>query len=153
MGIDASDRGAMAAVASKIMAEVAETMRHRTAEITDDAAARLARRHAERTRPVPVRPLATLVAAAHAETTAVVWRRGLVAEVDHRDDRVVLRLPDRTITFPTSCGPAVDALRHGLVADARSTPGLVPADAAVLIRRLLREAVVVPTDSRGQSTP
>ena len=68
-------------------------------------------------------------------------------------ERVVLRLPDRTITFPASCGPAVDALHHGLVADPDAMPGLDRADATVLIRRLLREAVVVPADQRGQSNP
>ncbi|BBZ27676.1 hypothetical protein MMAD_19710 [Mycolicibacterium madagascariense] len=153
MGVDAADRGAMAAIATKIMAEVAEAMRHRAAEVTDGAAARLARRHAERTRPVPVRPLATLVAAERAEHTTVRWRRGLVATVEHFADRVVLRLPDRTITFPASCAPAVDAFRHGLVTDATATPGLDRADATVLIRRLLREAVLVPASQGGQSNP
>ncbi|MGH3645182.1 MAG: cupin domain-containing protein [Myxococcota bacterium] len=148
MGVDPSDQGAMAAIATKIMAELADTMRHRGAEISESGAARLSRRHADRTRPVPVRPLASLDAAQHAGTTSVIWRRGLVANTDHYADRVVLRLSDRTITFPPSCGPAVDALVHGLVADASSLPGLDSADAAVLIRRLLRESVVVPA-SRG----
>jgi ribosomal protein L16 Arg81 hydroxylase len=153
MGIDPSDRGTMAAVASKIMADIADTMRHGAAEVADGAAARLSRRHAERTRPVPVRPLATLAAAENAGTATVQWRRGLVANVDHYVDRVELRLPDRTITFPTSCGPAVDALHRGLVADAGATPGLDRADATVVIRRLLREAVLVPADQGGQSIP
>jgi ribosomal protein L16 Arg81 hydroxylase len=153
MGVDAADRGAMAAIATKIMADVVETMRHRSAEVTDGAADRLSRRHAERTRPVAVRPLATLAAADHADGATVQWRRGLLANVDHFADRVVLRLPDRTITFPASCGPAVDAFHDGLVAHAGATPGLDRADAAVLIRRLLREAVVVPADQRAQSIP
>jgi ribosomal protein L16 Arg81 hydroxylase len=153
MGIDPTDHGSMAAMATKIMAEVADTMRHRAAEISAGGAARLSQRHAERTRPVPVRPLASLDAAEHGGTTTVTWRRGLVANTDHHADRVVLRLPDRTITFPTSCGPAVDALAHGLVADAASLPGLDRADASVLIRRLLRESVVVPADQRDESIP
>jgi hypothetical protein len=152
MGIDPADHGAMAAVATKIMSEVADTMRHRAAEVTDDAGRRLSRRHAERTRPVAVRPLASVAGAERADATSVVWRRGLVADVHRYADRVVLRLPDRTITFPTSCGAAVDALAHGLVADADALPGLDRADATVLIRRLLREAVVVPADRRDPST-
>jgi hypothetical protein len=92
-----------------------------------------------------------LAAAEHAGTEPVVWRRGLVAHVDHYPDRVVLRLPDRQITFPTVCGQAVDALHHGLVADAASLPGLDCPDATVLIRRLLREAVVVPASRREPS--
>ena len=56
----------------------------------------------------------------------------------------MLRLPDKEMTFPASCADAVAALRGGAVADAASLPGLDRADATVLIRRLLREAVVVP---------
>jgi hypothetical protein len=153
MGIDPSDHGAMAALATKIMAEVADAMRHRAADISAGAAERLSWRHAERTRPVAVRPLAALDAAEHAGTTTVAWRRGLVATTDHHADRIVLRLPDRTITFPASCAPAVDALVHGLVADAASLPGLDHADAAVLIRRLLRESVVIPTEQPDPSIP
>ena len=145
MGIDPSDHGAMAAIATKVMAEVADTLRHRAAEVGEGAAARLSQRHAERTRPVAVRPLASLDAVAHAETATVRWRRGLIATTEHRADRVVVRLPDKVITFPTSCGPAIDSLAHGDVADASSLPGLDRADATVLIRRLLRESIVIPT--------
>ena len=66
------------------------------------------------------------------------------APVDTTADRIALRLPDRTISFPGSCAQAVLALRRGSVADAGSLPGLDRADGAVLIRRLLREAVVTP---------
>jgi hypothetical protein len=135
MGIDPADHGTMAAMATKIMTDVADTMRFRAAEVTTAAAARMSQQHAERTRPVPVRPLASMEAAEHAATSTVRWRRGLVANIEHYADRVVLRLPDRTITFPTSCGAAVDALHHGHVADAGSLPGLDRADGTVLIRR------------------
>ena len=58
----------------------------------------------------------------------------------------MLRLPDKVMTFPMSCADAVAALHRGLTADAATLPGLDHADATVLIRRLLREAVVVPVD-------
>src|SRR6185369_6701551 len=61
-GIDPADQGSMAAIATKVMAEVAETMRQRAPELSADSAARLSRRHAHRTRPVAVRPLASLAA-------------------------------------------------------------------------------------------
>ncbi|WP_199256163.1 cupin domain-containing protein [Mycolicibacterium mengxianglii] len=144
MGIDPTDRGSMAAIATKVMAEVTDTVQHRATDISEGSATRLSQRHAQRTRPVAVRPLESLAAAEHAGFHPVEWRRGLVAHVDHHADRVVLRLPDRTITFPALCSPALDALHHGLVADATSLPGLDQDDAAVLIRRLLREAVVIP---------
>jgi ribosomal protein L16 Arg81 hydroxylase len=150
-GIDPADHGAMAAMATKVMTELAETLRLRAADVSLDTAARLSRRHAQRTRPAPVRPLASLAATERADAQPVQWRSGLVATVEHHADRVVLRLPDRTITFPASCAAAVDALRHGSIADAGSLPGLDRADAAVLIRRLLREAVVVPVDDPDAS--
>ena len=102
------------------------------------AAAQLSRQHVERTRPVPVRPLASLAAADDASTTPVQWRHGLVAALEHNGDRVVLRLPDRTMTFLTSCGDAMQALHRGKITDAGGLPGLDRADATVLIRRLLR---------------
>ena len=151
MGIDPADHGTMSAMATKIAAEVTDILRNRANEFTAAAATRLSQRHAERTRPAPIRPLASLAAADRAGASVVAWRRGLVANVDHFPDRVMLRLPDRTITFPTSCGQAVDALQHGRIADAGSLPGLDRADATVLIRRLLREAVVVPADRPDQS--
>ena len=151
VGIDPADHDEMTAMATKIVAQVVDTMRHRAAEVSEGAAARLSQRHAERTRPVSVRPLAALEAAELAGTTTVRWRHGLVATIDHHDVRVVLHLPDRTMTFPESCAPAVQALHRGLIADADSLPVLDRADATVLIRRLLREAVVVPADQYEQS--
>ena len=149
MGVDHADTGAMAALATKVITEVTDTLQQRAADVADSAADRLARRHAERTRPAAVRPLASLMSSAHADECTVGWRPGLPGAVERFGDRVVLRLPDRTITFPPSCGEAVEALRHGLVADAGSLPGLDRADATVLIRRLLREAVLAPVDERG----
>ncbi|KUI30249.1 cupin domain-containing protein [Mycobacterium sp. GA-2829] len=133
------------ATVTKVMAQLVETMRDDATALGGAAAERLTRRHADRTRPVAVRPLATLDAAAHADTVAVRWRHGLVATVDTSGDRVALRLPDRVITFPASCAPAVLALSRGAVVDAAGLPGLDRADGAVLIRRLLREAVVTPS--------
>lgn len=144
MGIDPADRDEMAAATTKVIAEVVDVLRHRADRVSDGAAVRLSRRHADRTRPAAVRPLATLTAAERAGSTQVQWRHGLIATVEQRAGRVVLRLPDRTMTFPESCAPAVRALHLGQVADADSLPGLDHADSTVLIRRLLKEAVVVP---------
>ena len=72
------------------------------------------------------------------------WRHGLTSTIEQADGRVVLGLPDKVMTFPLSCAEAVEALRGGEVADAGSLPGLDHADGTVLIRRLLREAVLVP---------
>lgn len=143
MGIDVAHTGETAAIASKMMAALTETVRDRGAELSDGVAARLARRHSERTRPVAVAPLATLDAAAAADTTRVRWRRGLLARLEDADGRVRLRLPDRTMSFPDSCAPALRALQTGTSVDAATLPGLDAHDGTVLLRRLLREAVVV----------
>mgnify|MGYP002712401565 CR=1 FL=1 len=149
LGIDAADRDEMASTASKVMAQLADTVRDRVADLSDKAAAHLSDRHAERTRPVAVRPLATLDAMAAAGSLPVRWRHGLIGTLEHLGEQVHLRLPDRAITFPKSCATPLEALQRGLVADAESLPGLDHADSEVLIRRLLREAVVV---SAGDGT-
>ncbi|BBX10693.1 cupin domain-containing protein [Mycolicibacterium aichiense] len=142
MGI-AADQDETAATVTKVMAEMVAALRDNAATVSTGAAARLTDRYAGLTRPVAVRPLATLSAAADADAE-VRWRRGLVAGLDSSDGRVVLRLPDRTITFPASCAGALRALHRGEVVRSAALPGLDPADGAVLIRRLLKEAVVVP---------
>ncbi|TDK89930.1 cupin [Mycobacterium paragordonae] len=144
MGIDATNRDEMAATASKIMSQVVDAVRDRAADLGSGAAARLSDRHAASTRPVAVQVLASLDAAERAGEVSVRWRHGLVGAPRLDGGRVVLRLPDRTMTFPESCAPAIEALHRGLVADADTLPGLDRADSTVLIRRLLREAVVVP---------
>ena len=153
LGIDATNRDEMAATASKILAQVADAVRDRAADLSDGAATRLSDRHAAQTRPVPVQVLATLGAAERAGEISVRWRHGLIGTPQLVGDRVVLRLPDRTMTFPESCAPAIEALHRGLVADADTLPGLDRADSTVLIRRLLREAVVVPTEGASAAGP
>jgi ribosomal protein L16 Arg81 hydroxylase len=140
----AADAGETMETVTKVMAQMVESLRDEAATLSAGAAARLSRRHDERTRPVAVRPLASLAAAGHASDAVVQWRHGLSATIEQSGDRVVLRLPDRTMTFPRDCGEAVRALHRGDVVDAASMPGLDHADGTVLVRRLLREGVVVP---------
>ena len=144
MGGEPTDRDDIIATVTKVMAEMVDALRDDASTLSGGVAARLVRRHADRTRPEAVRPLASLRAGADAATTAVRWRHGLVSTIEHTDGRVVLRLPDKTMTFPMSCADALEALRGGQLADAGSLPGLDRAAGAVLVRRLLREAVLVP---------
>jgi hypothetical protein len=129
------------------MAEIVVALRDNATTIGAGAAEWVVQRYTKQTRPVAVRPLATLTAAEDA-TTEVRWRHGLAATVELRGGTVVLQLPDRTITFPELCADAVQALHRGAVLNCASLPGLDPADGAVLIRRLLTEAVVVPVRRR-----
>ena len=144
MGGAPTDRDGIIPAVTKVMAQMVDRLRDDATTLSTGAATHLTRRHAERTRPVAVRPLATLDAAARADTTSVRWRHALSAAVENADGQVVLRLPDRVMTFPMTCAPALAALHRGLVVTAAGTPGLDRADATVLIRRLLREGVVVP---------
>ncbi len=146
MGADPADRDEIIASVTKVMAEVVDALRDEASMLSDGAATRLIQRHADRTRPVAVRPLASLRAGENASAARVHWRHGLVATIEHTNGRVVLRLPDKVMTLPMSCTEAVTALRTGQVADASTLPDLDHADATVLIRRLLREAVLVPVD-------
>jgi ribosomal protein L16 Arg81 hydroxylase len=144
LGADPTDRDETIATVTKVVAQMVELLRDDASALGAGAAARLTEQYVQRTRPVPVRPLASLEAANSAATTVIRWRHGLVATVDNSNERVVLQLPDRVMTFPVSCAEAIQALHGGLVAGADALPGLDHADATVLIRRLLREAVVMP---------
>ena len=143
----AADTDETMATVTKVLAELVESLRDDAATLSAGTAAQLSRRHVDRTRPVAVRPLAALAAADRAADALVQWRHGLVGTVDQSDNQIVLRLPDRTITFPRACGDAIQAMHLGKAVDARSAPGLDHADATVLIRRLLREGVVVPVST------
>ena len=146
MASHSTDQDEMIATVTKVMAEMVDCLRDQASFLSGGAATQMSRRFAEQTRPVAVRPLASLAAADRADTTTVRWRHGLVGAFEYPEGRVLLRLPDRTMTFPESCADAVQALHRGLIAEAGGLPGLDHADGTVLIRRLLREAVVVPVD-------
>ncbi|MBQ0896310.1 cupin-like domain-containing protein [Micromonospora sp. U56] len=110
-------------------------------------AARLRQRAWPAARPAPIRPLAQAAAlAALAADSRIAPRAGLRWQLTATDDhRVALRLPDRTITLPGTCEPAVRTLLTGTVTRVGDLPGLDDdADRLVLARRLLREAVAVP---------
>jgi ribosomal protein L16 Arg81 hydroxylase len=110
-------------------------------------AARLRGRAWPASRPAPIRPLA------QADRIATLTRDDRIGprtgmrwslEAD-AGDRVTLRLPDRTITFPAGCEAAVRAVLAGPVSRVGDLPGLdTDDDRLVLARRLLREAVAVP---------
>jgi hypothetical protein len=99
------------------------------------------------TRPAPIRPLAQAAAIRELTVDSTLARRpGLRWQlVDDGPGRVALRLFDRTIGLPAVCAAAVRALLTGAVGRVGDLPGLDDADRLVLARRLLREAVVVPT--------
>ncbi|MEE3852529.1 cupin domain-containing protein [Gordonia sp. LSe1-13] len=150
LALDLADADQTSAIAAKVMSSIVDVMRTGSDDLADGVATRMARDHAERTRPVAVPPLATLDAIADIDaTTTVAWRTGLIGSLRRRPARVELILADRTITFPASCADALDIIRTGHPVRPDSLPGLDTADGTVLLRRLLREAVVVPVDDEG----
>lgn len=146
VGIDPTDHDAIAAHATKALLAFADEIRDRADEWGSAVATDLSEVFASRTRPAAVRPLATLDAIAAAGSVRVRWRHGLIGSVvdDPVAGRVHVQLSDRAISFPDFCAPALRHLRSAESTDAASLPGLDTADATVVIRRLLREAVVVP---------
>jgi ribosomal protein L16 Arg81 hydroxylase len=145
--LDLADHDQTAVTARSVLTSVIDVLREETDELADAAATRLSRRHAERTRAVAVAPLATLDAIGRVDTTtAFRWRPGLIGSLRHSNSSVTLRLPDRSITFPASCADALVAIRSGQPLMAGNLPGLDGSDGCVLVRRLLREAVLVPVE-------
>jgi bifunctional lysine-specific demethylase and histidyl-hydroxylase NO66 len=97
-------------------------------------------------RPAPIRPLAQAAfLSTMDEDSMVTVRPGLHWRLaPDGDDRVALQTFDRTLTMPAGCEPALRWLLSGKPRRVGDAPGLDdPADALVLARRLLREAVLV----------
>ncbi|MBB0991501.1 cupin [Dietzia maris] len=110
----------------------------------------LAGKYLDLTRPAAIRPLATLDAVAALDAdTRLRLREGLHVRVDCTDsaaadaDTVVLRLPTKSVTFPAVCASALRAVLEGDPVSAGTLPGLDADDGLVVLRRLLREGVVV----------
>jgi hypothetical protein len=112
----------------------------------DAVAAQLRRLEWQTTRPAPIRPLAQTDAIAGLDHETVLAPRGglrwrITAPAA---GRVSLQLPDRTLTVPSICEPAIRALLAGPDIRVGDMPGLDADDRLTLARRLLREAIAVP---------
>ncbi|WP_238334736.1 cupin domain-containing protein [Kribbella amoyensis] len=106
-------------------------------------ASRLRRRTWSGNRPAPLAPLAHAAALADlAVGTPVRLRAGLRVHLVPGDP-VRLQLSDRTITFPSSTGAAVARAVSGEPFEVGSLPSLDESDQVVLVRRLMKEGVLV----------
>jgi len=141
LGIDVADPDALAPHLAAVREALVDALAALPAEAV---AARVRGRVWTGGRPEPVGPLA---AAAFAEGLspgdAVRPRGGLSLRVVERGGKAVVELPDRTLTLPAATLAAVRAVtapgRHVV----GSLPGMDQADQLVLVRRLLREGVLV----------
>ena len=147
LGVDAADPAALAPHVEAIAARLAETLAAPDPGRAEGVARRLRRRAWTGNRPEAVAPLVQAAAATSADATTVVrLRLGL----HHRlrtgsdDESVVLELADRSLTLPAGARAAVERLLDGPPATAGELPGLAPDDGAVVVRRLLKEGVLVP---------
>ncbi|HET6729118.1 MAG TPA: cupin domain-containing protein [Jiangellaceae bacterium] len=143
LGLDVTDPDQLAPE----LAATAGALRDWLADPDPDAVAAQLRRHEwQTTRPAPIRPLAQTDAIAGLDHETVLAPRGglrwrITAPAA---GRVSLQLPDRTLTVPSICEPAIRALLAGPDIRVGDMPGLDADDRLTLARRLLREAIAVP---------
>ncbi len=141
MGVDLGDPAQVEADVTATVAALTARLRAVTAA---DVADRLGAGLVGSNRPEPVSPLAQAAALSALDADSVLRaRRHLRHTLALDGDDAVLRLHDRTLRLPGATAKAVRALLGGETLRVADLPGLEPADALVLARRLVREAVVV----------
>ncbi len=116
------------------------------AVVADD----LLRREWRGTRPGPIAPLASAAAARALGPDSVVrLRPQLRTACRVADGRLHLQLPGRNLSLPGSTAPAVERLLTRRPVRVADLPELDSDDQIMLVRQLLREAVVVPEIPAG----
>ncbi|WP_235926379.1 cupin domain-containing protein [Actinokineospora pegani] len=142
LGVDVADPDALA----PFVAAAAATLTRAVGSASPaDVAGRVRDRVWKGTRPAPLAPLAQVAAAQDLVIGARVrLRPGLRHRVTSAGDRCVLDVPGNNLSLPASTTPALNALLTGATAVVGTLPGLDDADQLVLVRRLLREGVLVP---------
>lgn len=143
LGLDLADPAAVAPSLTAVVDALSEWLHSADPAVV---AERLRARVWPQGRPEPVSPLAQARAiSALRPESAVRLRNHLRVTVDPADDgSVVVRLPDKTLTFPAVTAAAVKAVLTGEPVHPAELPGLDADDGLVLVGRLLREALVVP---------
>ena len=142
LGIDAADPDALAPHLAETVEALARAIRSST---PSEVAGLLRDRAWSGNRPGPLAPLAQVAAAQTvAEGTRVVLRPGLRHRLTPAGDRVLLDVPGDRLSLPVSTAPALTALLTGESVAVGALPGLDVADQTTLVRRLLREGVLVP---------
>ncbi len=113
-------------------------------DLAERIATDLRSRLAADTRPERVRPLAALDALADlGARTSVGLRDGLPARIEDVDGQVAVIVPGKRITLPAEARPALELALSGSPVRVGDLPELDADSARVVVRRLLREAVLV----------
>jgi hypothetical protein len=141
LGIDVADPEALAPHLEAVRTALTGAL----ARVPAEAVARRVRRRVwAGGRPEPVAVVAGTAFAEGLAAGDVVRRRvGLHHRLRTSGEQVVLELPDREVTFPSFTATALRALLGDAPVEVGSLAGMEEADQVVLVRRLLREGVVV----------
>jgi hypothetical protein len=141
-GVDLADPGVLVEHLRETVALLAERLPEvPVTRIADAVGTELMRR----TRPEPVGPLAQLAAAAGLDsTTRVRLRAGTRLRVEQAAEQLRIVLLDRTVSLPAPNAAAVKVALSGESFTLAELPGLEPAEQLALVRRLLREGLLVP---------
>ncbi|WP_419818801.1 cupin domain-containing protein [Glaciibacter flavus] len=146
LGIDLTDADALRPVVEQTVQALMTALADSDGA-SELASRRLSSRLAAATRPEPVRPLATIAAVtALSGDTRVRWRGSLPARIDEADGRVRLRARAKDLSLPAEASPALRQLAEGEDVAIRDLEGLDDASAIVVVRRLLREGILVATE-------
>ncbi|SDH52393.1 Cupin superfamily protein [Actinokineospora alba] len=141
LGIDAADPAQLAPHLAQTVAALADVLAKADPA---DVARRVRGRVWQGNRPAPISPLAQVAAAQSvAEGMRVRVRPGLRYRLETEGDRVRVELPDDQLSLPVSTAPALAGLLGGEPCVVGEIPGLPVADQIVLVRRLLREGMLV----------
>lgn len=142
MGVDLDDPDVLA---SELSATIAALHTYLDGADAGAIAGSIGDRLRQQTRPEPLGPLAQLATAdALDHDTRVRLRTALRVRVDDDAGRLTLTMLDRTLQLPAEAAEAVKAVLTGEAVTPAELPGLDAGDQLVLVRRLLREGVVVP---------
>ncbi len=142
LGVDVAEPADLTADLDAVRTALADAL---TRVTPDDVARHVRARVWPGGRPEPVGPIAAARFAHELTPGDTVRRRhGLRHRVrDTEDGRVALELADRRITLPASTAAALRAVLDGQPRRVGALPELSEADQLVLVRRLLREGVLV----------
>ncbi|MEF2976716.1 cupin domain-containing protein [Subtercola sp. YIM 133946] len=150
-GVDFTDQAQVEPIVHEVLRELQSMLaagaddRAVAERQTSDVSAALTRRITAATRPEPVSPLATIDAIAALGGWSVVrWRSSLRATVSADADAVRITAGGRTLVLPAEAAQAVERLAQGDAIAVDELPGLDTESAIVVVRRLLREAIIVP---------
>ncbi|MDQ3577598.1 MAG: cupin domain-containing protein, partial [Actinomycetota bacterium] len=142
LGIDVADPHQLAPHLAATVEALAKTLRTVDPE---DAARAVRDRVWSGTRPRPLGPLAQAAAVGSVATGMTVrLRDGLRHRSRVEGDRVVIDIPGDRLSLPSFTADAVSALLTGEPCVVGRLPGLDVTDQTVLVRRLLREGILVP---------